>query len=102
MKADAEAQKAERLAGIAAAQEQAKSAGSESGGGAGDVPAYQGGNIDSVGTVGKVKSIDGDVNLSDEDIKLYRDLAERRYMNNVELQTLAPNITINVPQGRRR
>lgn len=99
MKADAEAQKAERLAGIAAAQEQAKSAGSESGGGAGDVPAYQGGNIDSVGTVGKVKSIDGDVNLSDEDIKLYRDLAERRYMNNVELQTLAPNITINVPKG---
>lgn len=99
MKADAEAQKAERLAGIAAAQEQAKSAGSESGGGAGDVPAYQGGNIDSVGTVGKVKSIDGDVNLSDEDIKLYRDLAERRYMNNVELQTLAPNITVNVPKG---
>lgn len=99
MKADAEAQKAERLAEIAAAQEQAKSAGSESGGGAGDVPAYQGGNIDSVGTVGKVKSIDGDVNLSDEDIKLYRDLAERRYMNNVELQTLAPNITVNVPKG---
>lgn len=99
MKADAEAQKAERLAGIAAAQEQAKSAGSESGGGAGDVPAYQGGNIDNVGTVGKVKSIDGDVNLSDEDIKLYRDLAERRYMNNVELQTLAPNITVNIPKG---
>lgn len=99
MKADAEAQKAERLAGIAAAQEQAKSAGSESGGGAGDAPAYQGGNIDSVGTVGKVKSIDGDVKLSDEDIKLYRDLAERRYMNNVELQTLAPNITVNVPKG---
>ena len=98
MKADAEAQKAERLAGIAAAQEQAKSAGSESGGGAGDVPAYQG-NIDSVGTVGKVKSIDGDVKLSDEDIKLYRDLAERRYMNNVELQTMAPSITINVPKG---
>ena len=104
MKADAEAQKAERLAEIAAAQEQAKSVGDEAGGdeaggGAGDIPVYQGGNIDSVGTVGKVKSIDGDVNLSDEDIKLYRDLAERRYMNNVELQTLAPNITINVPKG---
>lgn len=99
MKADAEAQKAERLAEIAAAQEQAKSVGDEAGGGAGDVPAYQGGNIDSVGTVGRVKNIDGDVNLSDEDIKLYRDLAERRYMNNVELQTLAPNITINVPKG---
>ena len=99
MKADAEAQKAERLAEIAAAQEQAKSVGDEAGGGAGDVPAYQGGNIDSVGTVGRVKNIDGDVNLSDEDIKLYQDLAERRYMNNVELQTLAPNIAINITKG---
>lgn len=99
MKAEAEAQKAERLAGIAAAKEQAQAAGEEAGGGSGDIPAYQGGELDKVGTVGKVKSIDGDVNLSDEDIKLYRDLAERRYMNNVELQTLAPNITINVPKG---
>lgn len=99
MKAEAEAQKAERLAGIAAAKEQAQAAGEEAGGGSGDIPAYQGGELDKVGTVGKVKSIDGDVKLSDEDIKLYRDLAERRYMNNVELQTLAPNITINVPKG---
>lgn len=96
MKAEAEAQKAERLAGIAAAKEQAQAAGEEAGGGSGD---NQGGELDKVGTVGKVKSIDGDVKLSDEDIKLYRDLAERRYMNNVELQTLAPNITINVPKG---
>lgn len=99
MKAEAEAQKAERLAEIAAAKEQAQAAGEEAGGGSGDIPAYQGGELDKVGTVGKVKSIDGDVKLSDEDIKLYRDLAERRYMNNVELQTLAPNITINVPKG---
>ena len=99
MKAEAEAQKAERLAGIAAAKEQAQAAGEEAGGGSGDIPAYQGGELDKVGTVGKVKSIDGDVKLSDEDIKLYRDLAERRYMNNVELQTLAPNITVNVPKG---
>ena len=63
------------------------------------IPAAGDLNVGDVGTVGKVKSIDGDVNLSDEDIKLYRDLAERRYMNNVELQTLAPNITINVPKG---
>ena len=63
------------------------------------VPAAGDLNVGDVGTVGKVKSIDGDVNLSDEDIKLYRDLAERRYMNNVELQTLAPNITVNVPKG---
>ena len=70
-------------------------------GGLGDIaiPAAGDLNVGDVGTVGKVKSIDGDVNLSDEDIKLYRDLAERRYMNNVELQTLAPNITVNVPKG---
>ena len=63
------------------------------------IPAAGDLNVGDVGTVGKVKSIDGDVKLSDEDIKLYRDLAERRYMNNVELQTLAPNITVNVPKG---
>ena len=63
------------------------------------IPAAGDLNVGDVGTVGKVKSIDGDVNLSDEDIKLYRDLAERRYMNNVELQTMAPSITVNVPKG---
>ena len=37
--------------------------------------------------------------LSDEDLKLYRDLAERRYMNEIELKTLAPNITVTLPAG---
>jgi hypothetical protein len=37
----------------------------------------------NVGTVDKVK----DVTLSDEDLKIYKDLAEQRYMDNVELQT---------------
>lgn len=59
------------------------------------------GNIDigDVGTVGKVKSVEGDVNLSDEDVKLYRDLAERRYMTNLELQTLAPQINVSIPES---
>ena len=56
------------------------------------------GDLD-VGNVGRVKKIDGDVNLADEDIKLYRDLAERRYMNNVELQTLAPQISVSIPES---
>lgn len=99
MKAEAEARKAERLAEIAAAKEQAQAAGEAAGGGSSEIPPYQEANIDKVGTVGKVKSIDGDVNLSDEDIKMYRDLAERRYMTNLELQTLAPQITINIPKG---
>lgn len=57
------------------------------------------GDIGSVGSVGSVKSIEGDVRLSDEDMKLYRDLAERRYMNNVELQTLAPQINVTLGSG---
>ena len=32
-------------------------------------------------------------------MKLYRDLAERRYMNNVELQTLAPQINVTIGSG---
>lgn len=53
-------------------------------------------DVENVGSVGSVKNIEGDVNLSDEDIKMYRDLAERRYMNNVELQTVAPQISISI------
>ena len=52
----------------------------------------------NVGSVGKVKKVDN-VKLSDEDLKIYRDLAERRYMNNIELKTLAPEITVNLPAG---
>ena len=64
---------------------------------AGGIPSY--GEVDKVGTVGNVKSIDDDVTLADEDLKLYRDLAERRYMTNVELQTLAPQVNITIPDG---
>jgi hypothetical protein len=49
----------------------------------------------NVGTVDKVK----DVTLSDEDLKIYKDLAEQRYMANVELQTLAPNISVSIPES---
>lgn len=63
---------------------------SGSGGGTGG-----GGKKANVGTVDKVK----EAKLSDEDVKLYRDLAERRYMANVELQTLAPNISVSIPES---
>lgn len=56
-------------------------------------------DIGNVGSVGKVKSVEGDVNLSDEDIKMYRDLAERRYMTNLELQTLAPQVNVSIPES---
>lgn len=52
----------------------------------------------NVGTVDKVKKVE-DVKLSDEDMKIYKDLAEQRYLNRIELQTLAPNITVTIPEG---
>ena len=54
-----------------------------------------GGKKANVGSVDKVK----EAKLSDEDVKIYRDLAERRYMANVELQTLAPNISVSIPES---
>ncbi|RGY97270.1 tape measure protein [Clostridium sp. AM58-1XD] len=61
------------------------------------VPATGGqANIDSVKNV---KNVEGDVNLSDEDVKIYRDLSEQRYLNQIELQTLAPQITVTIPES---
>lgn len=66
----------------------------------GDIPkGDQLGNVGKVGSVGSVKNVEGEIKLSDEDAKLYRDLAERRYMNQIELKTLAPAITVNLPAG---
>lgn len=62
-----------------------------------DIPASGNMDIGDVGSVGRVKSIDGEVSLSDEDLKLYQDMAERRYMNQIELKTLAPNINVTLP-----
>ncbi len=64
----------------------------------GDLQLGNGGDIANVGKVGKVGKVD-DIKLSDEDLKLYRDLAERRYMNRIELKTLAPQINVTVPES---
>lgn len=56
------------------------------------------GDIANVGKVGKVGKVN-DIKLSDEDLKIYRDLAERRYMNRIELKTLAPQINVTVPES---
>ena len=79
-------------------------AGSLSGFDASKIPQVSGaggglGDVGKVGSVGSVKSIEGDVKLSDEDMKIYRDLAERRYMNEIELKTLAPNINVTLGDG---
>lgn len=67
------------------------------GSGSGGVPAAGiPGDIGKVGSVGSVKEVKGDVNLSDEDLKMYRDLAEQRYLNQIELKTLAPEIHVDL------
>ena len=63
-----------------------------------DLDLSGGNNIDKVAKVGKVGKVD-DINLSDEDLKIYRDLAERRYMNKIELKTLAPEINVSIPES---
>lgn len=40
--------------------------------------------------------IKGEVKLSDEDLKIFRDIAENRYIANVSLETLAPSVSVNV------
>lgn len=57
-----------------------------------------GADVGKVGSVGSVKSVDN-VKLSDEDMKIYRDLAEQRYLNQIELKTLAPNISVSIPES---
>lgn len=64
----------------------------------GDMELPDGGNgeIDKVGKVGKVGKVD-DIKLSDEELKIYRNLTERRYMNRIELKTMAPEINVTIP-----
>lgn len=64
----------------------------------GDLDLSGNGDIDKVAKVGKVGKVD-DIKLSDEDLKIYRDLAERRYMNKIELKTLAPEINVSIPES---
>lgn len=85
--------------GVLEGMQKQTDAGSYGGGGAFGTPTENlmpnGGNVGKVGKVGKVDN----VKLSDEDMKVYRDLAERRYMNNIELKTLAPEINVTLPAG---
>ena len=111
MRRTADRDRMERLAGIATAKAGADSAGENASGGSSSefsdlmrgagMPSLGGktADIGKVGSVGNVKNIEGEISLSDEDAKLYRDLAERRYMNQIELKTLAPVITVNLPAG---
>lgn len=48
-------------------------------------------NVDRVGSVG---SIDDDVNISDEHLKLMEELVTRKYVNQINLQAAAPQIIV--------
>lgn len=52
----------------------------------------KGGNSD-VDKVGKVGKVDGDIELSDEDVKMLKDIASTKYIN--KFTTLQPNMTVN-------
>jgi len=54
------------------------------------------GNVDSVGSVGK---IDSDVNIADEDLKFLRDVAEMRYVQN--FVTLTPTVAMDAQISER-
>lgn len=49
------------------------------------------GNIDSIGSVGEVGKISNDVNIADEDLKLMKDVAEMRYVQN--FVSVTPTVT---------
>lgn len=55
-----------------------------------------GGDLDSVGSVGK---IDSDVNIADEDLKFLRDVAEMRYVQN--FVTLTPTVAMDAQISER-
>lgn len=52
-------------------------------------------NIGDVGKVGSVGKIDQDVDISDENIKLLRDLSERQYVAMVNLTVPQTNVSVN-------
>ena len=66
---------------------------------AGSFGGFNMGDIPTGDQLGDIGNVEGDIRLADEDLKLYRDLAERRYMNQIELKTLAPNIHVTLPAG---
>lgn len=51
-------------------------------------------SLDSVDHVGSVGKIDDDVNISDEHLKLMEELVTQKYINQINLQVAAPQVTV--------
>lgn len=63
-----------------------------------DLPAATTPDIDSIGNIGKVDTvgkIDNDVSISDEDLKMLRDLSERQYLANVNITIPQTSVSVN-------
>lgn len=70
----------------------AGAAGGAGDGGAAGVDVSKVGKVGNVGSVGKIEK---DVNIADENIKLLRDLSERKYLSLINLTVPQTNATIN-------
>lgn len=97
MTADRDSEHAQRLAEIEALKLEAAQGGTDDSGDTYDVPTYDemGGiktTLDGIG--GSVSNIEKSVKMSDEDIKSLVDMAERRYVNKINLTAQTPVINI--------
>ncbi len=97
MMADRDSEHAQRLAEIEALKLEAAQGGTDDSGDTYDVPTYDemGGiktTLDGIG--GSVSNIEKSVKMSDEDIKSLVDMAERRYVNKINLTAQTPVINI--------
>lgn len=98
MTADAYARHYDRLSEITTKRLAANGTGGDLSQYTGDVAAYNqlSGISNQLGGIGSsVKGIEKSVNMSDEDIKALVDVAERRYVNQVNLTSQTPVITVN-------
>lgn len=98
MKTAAQAATAQRQAEIAAAKAEAankKAAANQdiTGKFTKGIPKVEVGDVGKVGKVGEVGKIKEDVNIAEEDLKLLRDVAEMRYVQN--FVTLTPTVAID-------
>lgn len=99
MWADRDAEHAARQQEITQRQQAAASSGGTTQWTTGNVDAYDPYSAETAANTGSaassLSSIEKSVNMADEDLKNLVDMAERRYVNNINLQANTPVITVN-------
>ena len=84
-----------RLDEIEAMKQANAATGSSDGGGIDDVPPYEEYDNSLNSIAGDVSSIEKSVNMADEDLQQLIDMAERQYVNRINLTAQTPVITVN-------